>query len=145
VREQVGAFGADIGHELSKGVEQQKTRGVEAMRAFAAAVDTAAQELEQQSPEVARYVHVAAESLRNLSGSIEGRSLNELMRSASDLARSRPSLYFAGAVAAGFALSRFLKSSAHHDDTEMTGAETWKRSDISSYDLATGGPDHANP
>ena len=35
------------------------------------------------------------------------------MKAATELARSQPMLFIGGAVAAGFALSRFLKSSAN--------------------------------
>jgi hypothetical protein len=114
VKEQVGEFTSEIGHELSKTAEHQKTRGIEAMQAFARAVDTAAEELEQHSPLAAQYARDAAHRVEGLSANIRGRNINELMDSATELARSRPGLFFAGAVAAGFALSRFMKSSASH-------------------------------
>src|SRR5947208_1516378 len=60
VQEQTSEFAADIGHELSQTAEEQKTRGVEAMHAFCHAINTAAGELETQSPRVAQYVRDAA-------------------------------------------------------------------------------------
>jgi hypothetical protein len=147
VGEQAQAFAADIGHELSRKAEDQKSRGIDAMRAFAGAVNTAAQQLEQQSPQVARHVREAAERLQGLSANIEGRNLNELMRGAADMARSHPTMFFAGAIAAGFALSRFLKSSAAHEETSLMdeqwdlGAETFP--EFSGE--RTGDINHGNP
>jgi hypothetical protein len=111
------AFASDVGQEISKKADEQKARGAEAIRAVAGAVGTAAQQLEQQSPEMARYVRQAADRIDGLSRTIEGRNINELMHSASEVARSNPALFFAGAMLAGFAVSRFLKSSAQHPHT----------------------------
>jgi hypothetical protein len=64
---------------------------------------------------VARHIREAAKSVEGLSNNLRNRSVDELMHAASDLARSRPGVFIAGAVAAGFALSRFLKSSVPDD------------------------------
>jgi hypothetical protein len=111
-KEQASAFAADVGHELNQSAEEQKVRGAEAIQGFARAMSSAAGELEGQSPMVARYVRDAAQQVEALSGSLRGRSVPDLMHAASDLARAQPMLFIAGAVASGFALSRFLKSSA---------------------------------
>ncbi len=111
-QEQASAFAADVGHEINKAAEEQKTRGVDAMQGFARAISSAAGELEDQSPTVARYVRDAAKQVDSLSNNIRGRNVTELMHAATDLARTQPAVFFAGAMAAGFALSRFLKSSA---------------------------------
>jgi hypothetical protein len=122
VKAQASEFGADVGHELNQVAEAQKMRGVEAMQGFARAADSAARELERQSPMVARYVRDAAKQVEGFSNNIRGRSATELMQAATDLARSQPALFFAGALAAGFALSRFLKSSAA--ETESMSSNT---------------------
>ena len=133
IREQAATFASEIGQELNRSVEEQKRRGLEAVRSFAGAVNTAAQELERQSPQVARYARDAAEGLNSLTRNIEGRNLNDLVRSATDLARSNPTLFMVGAVAAGFALARFMKSSApseeqrhesDYSDTELGSQDT---------------------
>jgi len=115
VKEQAGEFAADVGHELSKTAEAQKMRGVEAIQCFARAIGGAAAELEQQSPQVAQSVRDAAHKVEGLSKNISNRSVDELLKAAADLARSQPMLFIGGAVAAGFAFSRFLKSSANGD------------------------------
>jgi len=120
VKEQASEFAADVGHELGKSAEAQKVRGVEALKGFAQAIDKAAGELEGQSPQVARYVRDAAQKVEGLSSNIGGRNVAELMQAASDLARSHPALFVGGAVAAGFALSRFLKSSAKEQRSDFS-------------------------
>jgi hypothetical protein len=118
VKEQASEFAADVGEELSHTAEEQKVRGVEAMQGFARAITTAADELKGQSPMVARYVRDAGRQVEVLSRNLRGRSITDLMGAASDLARSQPVVFLAGAVAAGFALSRFLKSSASRSSAE---------------------------
>ena len=112
VRQQATQFAEDVGHELSKTSEVQKARGVEAIRQVARAIDSAGEELESQSPQIARTVHEAARRVDGLSDSLSNRNINDLINSAARLARSQPALFFGGSIAAGFALARFLKSSA---------------------------------
>ena len=129
VKEQVSQITSEIGHELGKSAEGQKERGVEAMRTFARAVGTAAGEFEEQSPIAARYARDAAQRIEGLSSNISGRKVSELIESAASLAKSRPGLFFTGVVVAGFALSRFVKSSAAHDRSDPL------RDDLASRDL----------
>lgn len=141
VSEQAASFASDLGHELGRKADEQKARGIEGIRAFAEAFRTAANGLEQQSPQVAQYVRDAAERVESLSGSIEGRSIPELLRNASDLARAQPTMFFVGAVAAGFALSRFLKSSAQAH--EMNFSDSWE--ERSEHMQSAGGSDYGSP
>jgi hypothetical protein len=112
VRQQATQFAEDVGHELGKTGEAQKARGVDAIRRFARAIDSAADELEGDSPTVAQTVHQAARQVEGLSDNLSSRNVNELIESATQLARTQPALFIGGSVAAGFALARFLKSSA---------------------------------
>jgi hypothetical protein len=120
-KEQASAFAGDVGHELSHSAEEQKVRGAEAIQGFARAMNSAAGELEGQSPMVSRYVRDAAQQVEALSGNLRSKSVPDLMHAASDLARAQPLLFIAGAVASGFALSRFLKSSASRSDSVSSG------------------------
>jgi hypothetical protein len=112
VRQQAAHFAVDVGHEFAKTGEAQKARGVEAIRGVARAIDSAAAELEKQSPSIARTVHEAARRVDGLSDNLSNRNVNEIVDSAARLARAQPALFIGGSVAAGFALARFLRSSA---------------------------------
>jgi hypothetical protein len=112
VSAQAAELTSNITHELSQTAEAQKERGADAMHRFAKAIRTAADELNDGSPEIARQVRAAAGSVDSLSRNLHGKSIGDLFSAASDFARNQPAAFFAGAVIAGFAFSRFLKSSA---------------------------------
>jgi len=112
VSAQASELVSNVADELSTTAEDQKRRGAETMRSFAGAVKSAAGELEGQSPLVARQFRNAADRIEDLSMNLKDRSIGQLFGAASDLARRQPVSFFAGAIVAGFALSRFLKSSA---------------------------------
>ena len=99
--------------------EQQKKMGAGQIDGVARAVHRAAEEIEGQLPRVARSVHQAASRLDAASSSLRERSMDELLTSFGEFARSQPWVLFGGAVLTGFALSRFLKSSAHDDAGEL--------------------------
>lgn len=56
------------------------------------------------------YLTDMAESMTGLAGNLRGKSAEQLLHDAADLARSNPALFIAGSVAIGFGLSRFLKA-----------------------------------
>ncbi|EUB74262.1 hypothetical protein PMI27_000438 [Pseudomonas sp. GM41(2012)] len=56
------------------------------------------------------YLSDMAESMSGLAGNLRGKSAEQLLHDAANLARSNPALFIAGSVALGFGLSRFLKA-----------------------------------
>ena len=123
LRQQASELARDVGHELNKTGEDQKMRGADAIRHVARAIDSAASELESQSPTVARTVHETARQVEGLSDNLSGRSVNELIQSATELARAQPALFVGGSVVAGFALARFLMSSSPHRSGAGVGSQ----------------------
>ena len=87
---------------------------MDAIRGLARAIDSAADELQQQSPVVAGAVHEAARGISSLSDNLSNRNVDELVDAAVRLARAQPALFVGGSVAAGFALARFLMSSGRN-------------------------------
>jgi hypothetical protein len=92
--------------------EQQKKAGADQIGGVARAIHGAAHEIEQEMPHAAGFIHDAAAKLEGAADSLRERSVDDLIRSLNNFARSQPAAFFGGAVLAGFALSRFLKSSA---------------------------------
>jgi hypothetical protein len=92
--------------------EQQKKTGADQIGGVARAVHEAAREIQQEMPQAAGFVHDAAAKLEGAAASLRERSIDDLVRSLNNFARNQPAAFFGGAVLAGFALSRFLKSSA---------------------------------
>jgi hypothetical protein len=112
VSAQASELASNVAGELETSAEDQKRRGAETMRAFAGAVQHAAGELDYASPVVARQFRTAAQKVEELSEGLRDRSVRDLVSDVSEFARRQPLWFFGGAVIAGFALSRFLKSSA---------------------------------
>lgn len=70
-------------------------------------------ELRQRSPGiVSDYAERAVEGLDSFAHALREQDARSLIGTAEDFARRRPALFVAGSVALGFALARFLKSSA---------------------------------
>jgi hypothetical protein len=79
---------------------------------FATAIRHAADDLEGTSPEIARHVRTAAESVEGISSALRDRSAGQLVQDVADFARRQPAAFFGVAAIAGFALARFAKSSS---------------------------------
>jgi hypothetical protein len=92
--------------------EEQKRVGADQAEGLARAVHGAADQLQESSPQIARYVHDAASAMDGLARNLRDSSPGQLMGQMEDLARRQPVAFFGAAVLAGFALARFAKSSA---------------------------------
>jgi hypothetical protein len=99
--------------QAGKFAEEQKQSGAERIGTMATAIHGAARELEGRMPAAAAYVHDAAARMEDAASTLRERSVDDLMKSIDKFAQSRPGALFGGAMLAGFALSRFLKSSGH--------------------------------
>ena len=92
--------------------ERQKTLGAQQIGGVARAVHSAAREFEEQMPAVAKSVHDAAARLEGAAASLQDKSAGELISGLNRFAREQPAVFFGAAILAGFAASRFLKSTA---------------------------------
>jgi hypothetical protein len=89
------------------GAERQRPIGANQIDQVTEVVHGAVDELEHQ-------VKAAASRLEEGAGALRDRSLRDLMGTFNDFGRKEPFAVFAGAVLAGFAISRFLKSSSEN-------------------------------
>ena len=108
----LGAASVTVKQSARKIAEQQKEAGADQIGGIARAVHGAAREIEDKMPQAASFVHDAATRLEGAAASLHERSVDDVFRSLNNFARSQPAAFFGGAMLAGFALSRFLKSSA---------------------------------
>ncbi|MBX3054406.1 MAG: hypothetical protein KF753_23235 [Caldilineaceae bacterium] len=65
----------------------------------------------QEDPSFAHYTEMAADQVEQVAGYLDSRDLGELAHNVQDFARRQPEIFIGGALAAGFFLGRFLKSS----------------------------------
>jgi hypothetical protein len=77
-----------------------------------APIEDVAGEVEQGVPVVTPYLRKAASSIHRVSSTLRERSTVDLLQDLSEFARRRPAALVGVSLAAGFALARFLKSSA---------------------------------
>ena len=103
---------------------QQKEAGATTLGEVAGAVHGAAQSLEAGHPQVAGYVHDAATRLEGAANTLRTRNVDEIIQDIGQFARSQPVLFFGGAMLAGFALTRFLKSTAPNDGPAAAGSSS---------------------
>jgi ABC-type transporter Mla subunit MlaD len=113
--------------EARRIANQQKDAGADRLGEFAGAVHGAARSLEPGMPQMASYIHGAAAQLEGAARTLRRRSVDDLVGGVGNFARTQPVVFFGGAVLAGFALARFLKSSGQ--DTEPT-EHGWPQADM---------------
>jgi hypothetical protein len=63
-------------------------------------------------PQIAGYMHDIGQKLEGFASDLRSGSVDDLFSKLGEFSRNQPALIFGGAMIAGFALSRFLKSSA---------------------------------
>jgi len=102
--------------EIAEAADDAKTKGVDEMGGVSRAVHGAADQLGRELPQAAGYIHSVADKLESASSTLRERSVEDLVSDFNSFARRQPAAAFAGSVLAGFALSRFLKSSAAHPE-----------------------------
>lgn len=113
-KEKLGEAVEPMTEKVIEVAEHQKDVGAEQIRVFAKAVHGAAGQLESEMPQFARYIHDAGQYLERAASDLGTSNPNELFNKLGKFGRNQPAAVFGGAVLAGFALTRFLKSSAHH-------------------------------
>jgi hypothetical protein len=107
--------------EARRIASQQKEAGADRLGEVAGAVHGAARSLESGMPQMASYVHDAAVRLEDAAETLRTRNIDDLVDEVSRFARSQPVLLFGGAILAGFALTRFLKSTAPNGSSGPAG------------------------
>ena len=112
IREDLTDGVADTVSRAEDAAERQKNAGAEQVDQMAKAVHGAAEELGKQMPQAAELVHAAALRLEQGAAALRERNLRDLMGTLNDMGRKQPLALFGGALVAGFAMSRFLKSSS---------------------------------
>jgi hypothetical protein len=100
-----------IKDQAQRAAHNAKTAGGDQIADVSRVVHKAADELSRELPQAASFIHAAADKLDQASSALRERSLEDLMSGFNKFARRQPAAAFAGSVLAGFALSRFLKSS----------------------------------
>jgi len=93
--------------------DQQKHAAAGRVEGIAHALRRASDDLrEQGQPMIAEYSRYAAEGLESMAQSLDRRNVDDFVEGVESFARQRPVAFLGGAMVAGFALARFMKSSS---------------------------------
>jgi hypothetical protein len=131
VRRQGEEIASSAVEQADRYAEEQKKAGAEHLAGIAQAVERAADDLRDASPELARYAESAASSVNRFSETLKQRNVRELVDDATDFARREPALFFGASVVAGMMLARFLRSHEEPGD-RYAGNASSGRSDFAS-------------
>jgi ElaB/YqjD/DUF883 family membrane-anchored ribosome-binding protein len=102
---------ASDANQKAKGfLNQQVASGAELAGHVADSARCAADNLDQNAPQLADLVRGAAKNLEEFSRDLQGQTVEDLVRTASDFTRRQPAVVFGLASLAGFLLFRVLKS-----------------------------------
>jgi hypothetical protein len=97
--------------------DQQKHAAAGRVEGIAHALRRASDDLrEQGQPMIAEYSRYAAEGLESMAQSLDRRDMDDFVEGIESFARQRPVAFLGGAMVAGFALARFMKSSSARRD-----------------------------
>ena len=100
-------------HGARSAVDHQKDAAVGRIEGVAHALRSASDDLRNQGqPTIAEYSRHVAEGLESMANSLGERNVDDLVEGVEDFARERPVAFLGGAMVAGFALARFMKSSS---------------------------------
>jgi len=118
--------------------EHQQHRVADSIGSVAQALHQAANQLNEQNQDVAaRYTDTAAERIERFADSLRDRNVDELVSQAEQYARRQPELFVGGAIALGFVLARFLRTSGNR--TAQRGARS-SYAGRDGYGTQAGGP-----
>jgi hypothetical protein len=110
-KQAASSLASDANQKAKGFLNQQVASGADLIGHVANSVRSAAVSLDGNVPQLADVVRDAAERVEEFSRDVRGKSVDELMRTASDFTRRQPALVFGLASLAGFMLLRVLKSS----------------------------------
>lgn len=102
--------------------EHGKTVAAGGLSDFASAIRRASDELNQRDQDIAaRFVSHAATSLEDIANTVSHTSAEDVMSTMQGFARRNPAVFVGGAVLAGLAVGRFLRSSGQRPHQAAVG------------------------
>lgn len=109
-KQTASSLAADATKQAKGFLNMQVTAGADMVGHVVDSARIAAENLEQQAPQLAGLVRGAADRAEEFSRDLRGQTVEDLVRTASDLTRKQPALVFGLASLAGFLAFRVLKS-----------------------------------
>jgi ElaB/YqjD/DUF883 family membrane-anchored ribosome-binding protein len=109
-KQTASSLASDANQKAKGFLNQQVASGAELAGHVANSARCAADNLDQNAPQLAELVRGAAKRVEEFSRDLRGHTVEHLVRTASDFTRRQPAVVFGFASLAGFLLFRVLKS-----------------------------------
>ncbi len=113
VKETLRSVAEAVKEQTHEAAGDVRDKTADKIKGMTRAVHGAANELGQQVPQLASYIHAAANRVDGAAQALRDPSVEEMTTSFVAFARRQPTAAFALSALAGFALTGFLKSSAN--------------------------------
>ncbi|MFG6666038.1 hypothetical protein ACGK9R_02915 [Halomonas sp. HNIBRBA4712] len=144
--------GREAAHDVSNAAQQQAEYFYERQRElvadqagrFTRVMKKAADEFEgQHQPFFSQQARRAAEFADDFSHQLRNKDLKRLCQDAQNYSRREPAVFIGGAIAAGFLVARFLRSSQRHHQDESSERHTQMNAS-GSYYASQHSPSHSS-
>lgn len=122
IREQAQNLGREASERGTEILEERKGWVTNEVLAVAQALHRSGDQLDSEGSQAGQYAHWAADALDRVSEHLQQNDMKALLRETQAFARREPGLVIGGALAIGFALTRFLKSSETHPAAAPTSS-----------------------
>jgi hypothetical protein len=109
-KQTASSLASDANQKAKGFLNQRVASGADLAGHVADSARCAADNLDQNAPQLADLVRGAAKSVEEFSRDLRGQTVEDLVRTASDFTRRQPAVVFGFASLAGFLLFRVLKS-----------------------------------
>jgi ElaB/YqjD/DUF883 family membrane-anchored ribosome-binding protein len=114
---QQAGMGSTITSQVQDALDQQLARGAQVVTNVARSARRAADELDNDAPQIAGLVRGVADRVEEYSSSLQNQSVTDVYQAASDFTRRQPAVVFGVAALAGFFALRTLKVSAPRNES----------------------------
>jgi len=112
--------------------EERKSQTADRLQGIAGALrETSSSLHDQEEDTAADYIAAAADQVEKFSGYLRNQNVGTLLHDVERYARRQPELFLAGALAAGFMLGRFFKSSSPRQSYDIQRYGSYPRYDQS--------------
>jgi hypothetical protein len=101
---------SSVTHQVKELLDRQVGTGADMVGHFAHSAKRAADDLDQNAPQLAGLVRIFADRVDGYAEDLRDQSVDQLLRAATDLTRRQPALVFGMAALAGFFLFRTMKA-----------------------------------
>jgi hypothetical protein len=111
-RQAAGDAASTVSGQAKQMMDRQIQTGSEVARQFAKSARIAADEIKDESPAVASLMRGIAGTVENYAGSLQGQSVDQILKDASDFTKRRPIVVFGLTALAGFLALRGARSAS---------------------------------